>query len=236
MQNIIDINPKIQPQIIEVGLEKTPIIIIDNFALDTSNIKADAAKESDFTADAHSYYPGIRSTLPKPYVITTLQTIYRQLYHIYQVPKHLQLKPQDIYYSLITKTETELSHLQSLPHFDTSRPYYFAILHYLAPAPHGNTGLFRHKSSQFERITEQRVEPYLAACQQDIIDYGEPDKKYCIASDERYELYHQIEYKENRLVIYPGNLLHSTLVDSKHDINADIEHGRLTANIFIEFK
>nr|WP_220347645.1 DUF6445 family protein [Thalassotalea euphylliae] len=37
-------------------------------------------------------------------------------------------------------------------------------------------------------------------------------------------------------MIFPGNLLHSTLVDNTNDISAIPETGRLTANIFIEFQ
>jgi hypothetical protein len=49
-------------------------------------------------------------------------------------------------------------------------------------------------------------------------------------------LYHQIEYRPNRLVIYPGNLLHSTIVNPQTDIDANPSSGRLTTNIFINFQ
>ena len=71
----------------------------------------------------------------------------------------------------------------------------------------------------------------------DFIDInGEPKQEYCTSTSEHYELYHEIEYKPNRLVIYPDHLLYSTIVCPDTDINSDPQTGRLTANIFIEFK
>ena len=46
----------------------------------------------------------------------------------------------------------------------------------------------------------------------------------------------KIEYKPNRLIVFSGQLLHSTLIDLKTDIDNNPEGGRLTANMFISFK
>ena len=66
--------------------------------------------------------------------------------------------------------------------------------------------------------------------------HGEPAQRYIDGSTDHFELYSHIEYKPNRLVAYPGCLLHSGLVNPKHDINPDPRTGRLTANIFVDFK
>jgi protein tyrosine phosphatase (PTP) superfamily phosphohydrolase (DUF442 family) len=233
---LMAVNNKISPKIITVGNEQTPVIIIDDFALDTKNIIDDACHSASYARDESSFYPGLRSKLPKDYVVCALQKIYQGICHVYKIPAQLQLKPQDTYYSLITKAKDELSLIQRLPHFDTSRPYYFAILHYLNEKPHGNTGLFRHIPTGLEKIDDDNVEHYLNAAQQFIDTHGEPEQAYCTSTSTHYELYHEIEYKPNRLVIYPGHLLHSTIVCPDTDINSDPNTGRLTANIFIEFK
>jgi len=235
-KEFIDINNNISPKIITVGNEETPVIIIDDFAIDTKNIIDDACDNSSFTIDKHSFYPGLRSKLPKPYVISVLQKIYQGICHVYKIPTQLQLKPQDTYYSLITNTKEELDLIQRMPHFDTSRPFYFAILHYLNDKPHGNTGFFRHIPTGLEKIEDNNVEDYLNSAQKFIDINGEPEQEYCTSTSAHFELYHEIEYKPNRLVIYPGHLLHSTIVCPNTDINSDPKVGRLTANIFIEFK
>jgi len=67
-------------------------------------------------------------------------------------------------------------------------------------------------------------------------EHGPPPQKYIDGSNNHYELYERIEYKPNRLVVYPGSLLHSGLVDPAIDINPNPRTGRLTANIFVDFK
>jgi hypothetical protein len=228
------INTALKPQLIYVGAQQTPILIIDELAADLPALLVDAAS-ADFQTDAHSYYPGVRALLPRPYVIAVLDAVYQLIYQVYQVPRERRLKPQDIYYSLITTAEQDLKPLQCLPHFDSTDPYYFALLHYLSPEPHGGTGLFRHRPTGFEKITAATQSGYFQAAEQHLARFGAPRQGYCIETNDHFELYQKLEYRQNRLVIYPGNLLHSSLVNPATDIAASISEGRLTANIFINF-
>ncbi|MFN6969711.1 MAG: DUF6445 family protein [Rheinheimera sp.] len=227
-------NPVLQPQVLLVGEAQTPVLIIDDLAADVHALLQNAAL-ADFQQDVHSYYPGVRAMLPRPYVISVLNAVYQWIYQVYQIPPDRRLKPQDIYYSLITTAETDLKPLQCLPHFDSTDPYYFALLHYLSPEPHGGTGLFRHRPTGFEKITQVEQERYFQAAQLHLSLHGSPAQRYCVQSDDHFELYQTLAYRQNRLVIYPGNLLHSSLVNPATDIAASIEGGRLTANIFINF-
>lgn len=231
----IQVNSDIKLQIMTVGIDKTPVIIIDDFAIKTDDIIESACSDAEFKVLDNTYYPGIRAPLPKNYVINVLQAIYQDIFQVYKIPKHLQLRPQEIYFSLITKSETELSLLQRMPHFDTSRPFYFAVLHYLNPNSHGNTGLFRHKPTGLDKIEEHNAGFYLSSAQRYIDNNGETAQEYFTRSNDHFELYEQIEYKPNRLVIYPGQLLHSIIIAPEKDIDANPRTGRLTANIFIEF-
>lgn len=231
-----NITPNIKPTIKLVGKEQTPVIVIDDFVTDIAPILDDAVNNQSFVADSNSYYPGVRSRLPQDYVLAILKAVYQGLYRVYDIPRTLKLKLMLNYFSLINTPEEELSLLQRIPHFDTTRPYYFAILHYLNPGEHGGTGLFRHTLNDYERIDDSRVEHYMKSTEQYMQKHGELDPKYHNASSTLYELYEEIPYKPNRLVIYPGNLLHSTLVDLEKDIDSDPKTGRLTSNIFVEFK
>ncbi|RVU34355.1 hypothetical protein EOE67_15925 [Rheinheimera riviphila] len=228
------INTILKPQLIYVGTQQTPVLIIDDLALDLPALLADAAS-ADFQADAYSYYPGVRALLPRPYVIAVLDAVYQLIYQVYQVPSERRLKPQDIYYSLITSAEQDLKPLQCLPHFDSTDRYYFALLHYLSPEPHGGTGLFRHRPTGLEKISAATQARYFQAAEQHLAHFGAPPQRYCVETNDHFELYQKLEYRQNRLVIYPGNLLHSSLVNPATDIAASISEGRLTANIFINF-
>jgi hypothetical protein len=230
------ISPNIKAEIIQIGTEQTPIIIIDDIAVDNTDVINYACTTSKFSDDTATFYPGKRAPLPQPYVVTILQAVYQGICQVYQVPIELNLVPLDHNYSLLTKTEVELKLLQRMPHFDTSEPYHFAVLHYLNPAPHGNTGFFRHIPTGYERIQEDRIDQYINSAKKYVAKNGDPIQNYVTCSDKHYELYHEVEYKPNRLVIYPGNLLHSTIVKTQTDIDSSPFTGRLTANMFIDFQ
>ncbi len=228
------VNAAFLPEIIYLGQEKTPLILIDNFAQDLDALRQQA-QQSDFMRENQTYYPGQRAVLPKDYIAASLNAVFQLIYQVYKIPEKLRLKPQMLFYALITQPENSLHPLQCMPHFDTSAPYYFALLHYLNEEPHGSTGFFRHKPTGFERVTDHRRQDYFQSAQHFIDTHGAPPQRYQVQSDMHYELYYQIPYKANRLVIYPGNLLHSSLVDLETDIDASPATGRLTANMFIDF-
>jgi hypothetical protein len=230
------INATITPQIITVGAEKTSVIIIDDLLVNTEELIKDACNNASFMPVRDSYYPGLRAQLPPLYVTKVLQAVCQGIRRVYQIPPSLNLQSQSAYYSLITTLEKDLHPMQQMPHFDTNGQYNFAILHYLNANYHGDTGFFRHLPTGFERIDKTNVKHYFNAAQKFINENELPVQEYCKASTPHYALLQQIAYKPNRLVIYPGNLLHSTLVCPDNDIDANPATGRLTANIFIDFK
>ena len=232
---MLTVNPQGTLTVRQVGQEKTPVIIIDDFATDTGAVIDYACRTTDYGPDGSSAYPGVRATLPREYVIPVLNSIYRLLFKVYRVPEHLGLKPVNTVYSLITTPEEDLELAQRVPHFDSNGPWYLAVLHYLNPGNYCATGLFRHKPTGFERISEERLDRFLDSSRQYIEAHGEPAREYIRASDGHFELYDRIEYRPNRLAVYPGNLLHSGLVDPAVDIDADPRTGRLTANVFVDF-
>lgn len=233
--NGIIINSKISIEVKQVGSSKTPVMIIDNFAQNPQYIVDVACQEVPFKSLENTYYPGVRAMLPRDYVIPVLQKIYQEICQVYKIPTPLKLTPQETFFSLVTQPENDLNLLQRMPHFDTSRPFYFAILHYLNEREHGGTGFFRHKPTGFDKVDRHTEQQYLSSVQSFIEQHGETPKTYFTSSDKQFELYDHIEYKPNRLVIYPGHLLHSILISPEQDIDANPRTGRLTANIFIEF-
>ena len=232
----IQINPKASLTVRHVGEEKTPLIIIDDFALDTGDVIDYACQSVDYGPDSTSAYPGVRGTLPRSYVRQVLNNIYRLLFQVYSVPDNLGLKTVNTVYSLISTPVDELALAQCVPHFDSNDPFYLAVLHYLNPGDFCDTGLFRHKPTGFEKITEPRLAEFIQSSKAFVETHGKPPQKYIDSSTGHFELYDRIEYKPNRLVAYPGCLLHSGLVDPARDINPDPGTGRLTANIFVDFK
>jgi len=232
----IQINPKASLTVRHVGEEKTPVVVIDDFALDTGDLIEYACSSLDYGPDSTSAYPGVRAALPRSYVRCVLNNIYRLLFQVYSVPDSLGLKTVNTVYSLISTPVDELSLAQCVPHFDSNETFYLAVLHYLNPGDFCDTGLFRHNPTGFEKITEPRLAEFIQSSRTFVETHGNPPQKYINASSDHYELYDRIEYKPNRLVAYPGCLLHSGLVDPGRDLNPDPRTGRLTANIFVDFK
>jgi hypothetical protein len=234
--NIFTQNPEMVVHIQKLGLEETPVIVVDDFATSTDTIKELAYSHSEFTLDRQTLYPGIRSPLPSAYIRHVLQIVSQHMYCIYGIELSKTPMPLKSFYSLLSTSPRDLNLLQRLPHFDTNNSYSFAVLHYLAEGQHGGTALYRHKPTQYERITEQRADTYISSAKQFVETNGAPDQAYITDSTNHYEKYYEVEYKPNRLVIYPSNLLHSVTVNKYNDLSDDPKTGRLTANIFIEFK
>jgi hypothetical protein len=109
------------------------------------------------------------------------------------------------------------------------------VLHYLNDGPYCDTGLFRHRETGYERVTAGNVDGYIAARERWVDRNGPGEACYIKGSDAQFELYDRVEYRPNRLAVYPGCLLHSGLVDPAVDIDADPRSGRLTANVFVDF-
>ena len=230
---VLKVNPQASLVVIAAGEEKTPVIIIDNFAEDTSDIVRYAVNTAAFAPDS-SFYPGARARPPDSYSQEIVRALAPLLGKVYSVPRDRGLHVKG-YYSLVATPPDELRHIQRVPHCDSHGMYYFAVTHYLSPGQFGGTGLYRHRPTGFEKITEDRVAEYERASEAYVREHGEPPPEYFSESTDHYEFMLGIDYRPNRLVAYPGSLLHSGLIDPARDVSADPATGRLTANFFLDF-
>lgn len=228
-------NPHAQVHWLELGQSRTRALLIDDALTDLSRIRQDASAAS-FREDTASYYPGIRAEMPQAYARAVLEAVYPLLLQLVQPPPDYRLVPQQWYLSLLTTPAEKLQPLQRLPHFDKAEPLHLAILHYLADGPHGGTGFFRHEASGLEKIIPARQQAYFNQLQQQLAAQGGAAAGFPSAATPHFTLYQQLAYKPNRLLIYPGHLLHSALVNPATDLSADPAFGRLTANLFVQFQ
>jgi len=232
----LQINPQASPLVRMVGAEQTPVVTIDRFAMDSDAVVEHAYRTADFGDDSTSAYPGVRAPLTRSHVILELKALLPMMRKIYSIPENLSVKPVNTVYSLITTPESKLRLLQRLPHFDSVKQFYFAITHFLGRGRFGGTGLYRHRPTGYETVTEDRLNNYITAGDAFLGEHGDPAQRYFGAGDSHFELIHRIRYRTNRLVIYPGYVLHAGLIDPGRDIGADPRTGRLTTNIFVEFQ
>lgn len=228
-------NPEASAQVFPAGRERTPVIIIDDFALDTGEVIRCAINSARFGPDRDTLYPGVRAEPPGSYLQEITRAIVPLLQEVYAVPANRKINSIS-HYSLVATPPEQLQGLQRVPHFDSTHKYFFAITHYLNPGEFAGTGLFRHRPTGFENVTEDRFQEYVRTANAFIASHGDPPAAYIAASSDHFELYERIEYQPNRLVAYPGSLLHSGLIDPARDVSSDPSSGRLTANFFIEFQ
>lgn len=231
----IKLNNSCRRDIQIVGDEKTPVVVIDEPILSTDELVHYACKHAEFDSNDEFVYPGIRAELPAEYAKVLVPELVALISHLYNLPRSYDYRLIHQLFSLVTQPPEDLGPLQRMPHTDNRIPYYFATVHYLNSGDHAGTGFFRHRPTSYERITEDRYQHYIQTASAHMEANGLPAEKYINESDDHFELIAEVEYRPNRLVIYPSNLLHSGLIQPDRDINEDPANGRLTANLFLYF-
>ena len=228
------VNRAAKPYFSHVGQDKTPVFILDNFL---ENVTQDLLSDIDNLVfdESPTYYPGIRAKLPEQYILSVARACVPLLQQIYAIPADHKVQFFDSYYSLVTCAPQDLSVEQRIPHFDGADPYRFALLHYLNPSQHGGTAFYRHQPTGMERVYENSVDDYLASVSDYLSKHGAPEDKYIDSSNQQFEKIGEIPYVQNRMAMYPGNLLHSGTINPATDIDDSPVSGRLTANIFLNF-
>ena len=224
-----------QYNVLTVGEERTKVLIIDGLLDDVNPVYERARGNGNFAPEAGSYYPGVRAKLPRDYGMILTSFADNCIRQQYAIEDELNATPCAAFYSIVTTPEDRLSPLQRIPHFDRHERHVYAVMHYVSPGEFGGTGFFRHKPTGFERVGVDRREPYLSAVTGFFAEHGEPPAAYIGATTDQYELIGSVDYKPNRLLIYPGNLLHSGLIRPATDIYAGQGLARLTANVIINY-
>ncbi len=213
------------------------VVIIDDF-LEDPQAMVEAAASGRFepypgTADQKGY-PGVRARAPVDYSQNITELLDPLIKVNFGVPEALAVQKSVCYFSLTTTAPEALGPLQRTPHFDASTPHHMAALLYLCNDEHGGTGFYRHNATGLQRITADNRERYLDVYY-DEINERRPAQRYFDRSDERFTLLGAIPARFNRMVVYPGSLLHGACVNPALSICGDPRAGRLTVNTFYDF-
>lgn len=225
-------NPAATAQVLAVGDEKSPVVVIDDILLNPEAIVEHAATQARFTSAQATLYPGLNAELSPAVaagIVMPLQAVIRDIYGI-AFDAEIAFSG---YYGLVTAAPTDLSPRQTIPHYDiTDRTRALAVLLYLCDADFGGTGFYRHRATGFETIGPTRAQAYLAAVDAELATRDDVSA-YFDGTDQHFQRTGRIEAQFNRLVIYDGSLLHSALVAPER-LSPDPAKGRLTANIFVK--
>lgn len=212
------------------GRERQPVIVIDNFVPYPERIVEDAAMLSFKPIGAH--YPGTRAVVPRQLVSQFLEGISGLIAKTFGL--NLPFLETECWYSLVTTMPEALAPIQRLPHFDSADPNRIAVLHYLARGEQGGTSFFRHRRTEFESVSADRLDRYVAAIDIDAACYGLPDAAYIAGDTTMFERIAHYEARYNRAIIYRGNTLHCADIPAGMALSSDPQTGRLTINTFLQ--
>ncbi|NQY87268.1 MAG: hypothetical protein HRT51_05860 [Colwellia sp.] len=221
-------------EVLFIGQENTPILIIDNFVTEPDALMSLAGDDNPYYAQPSDYYPGIRKPVPASYGELIGRQLFDLLKNTYQLKDAVAAKTILSAFSISTTPPKQLRPIQMLPHFDSTADNQFALVHYLCDVKHGGTAFYRHKKTGHERITTTRFPQYATLLKQQAKAANLHQSPAYIANDSSlFERIHGIDARNNRVVIYPSNLLHSGNIQPQHGLSSDPRKGRLTISSFV---
>jgi hypothetical protein len=222
-------------EVVLVGLERTPVLMVDNLFSEPQALVDYAASQARFATDPQSFYPGPRAPMPAAYGLA-LRALLAPL-----IGKAFGLASSDVVhdkcdFSIVTTPPDRLHVLQRMPHIDNTNPRHFALLHYLCGPGYGGTSFYRHRRTGFETLDESRFPIYRAAVQQELASLGPPPASYPNGDSDMFERIASFEGRFNRLLVYRGRGLHCADIAPGFAGSSDPRTGRLTANAFFYFR
>lgn len=230
----MNINLKKNIEVLFIGQESTPLIIVDDFVTEPETLISLACDDNPYHAQPTNYYPGIRKQSPPKYRSLLCSQLCDLLKNTYQLKDIVTAKTILSAFSISTTPPNKLRPIQMLPHFDTSENNQFALVHYLCGAKHGGTSFYRHKQTGYERITTIRFPQYATLLKhQAKAENLHLTPAYISNDSSLFERIHSVEARKNRVIIYPSNLLHSGNIQPQQGLSSDPRKGRLTISSFI---
>ena len=217
-------------QKLTIGVERAPLMVIDNLLADPYAL-VDLAATKVF-GDVASYFPGIRAKVPLTFQHFILDTLRSELISTFGLPGGT-LRFTACHFSLVTTPPDKLTYLQRIPHIDSLNSNELAFILYLFKADLGGTAFYRHRKTGYEVVDQVRkpeywrhVEAEQAAVERDSTGYIHGDTEF-------YEQVGQQEGVFNRMLVYRRTSLHSATLRPDFVAVTDPRRGRLSVNGFI---
>jgi len=226
------INPKITINKIAINEINAVIYVIDDFTT-TIDLLIQYAKNVAYLnpegADGTAY-PGMRDTMPMPYLRILKKLIKQEIFPQFAL-NNPQVKIHRSLLSLTTTEEENLTTLQKMPHIDCFDNNEFATVHYLCGNKMAGTSIYKYLPKNIIKFNEEHHD-ILNEMKINVENLPLEHAGYLNGTTSIFKQILSIEAKPNRLVIYPGNLLHCANIEQDVSISTDIDKGRLTIASF----
>lgn len=224
-----------KPELRRVGTSATPVVVIDDFSGRVAELIDIAAELAPFPLHRGNYYPGLRRIITQgdaaahAYVDETLTDAAQFIAGAFDVTGFDLLEAS---FSMVTTDPAELTPAQRAAHFDTTDPKHYAVLHYLNVPAESGTAFYRQRSTGIERVTEGNVATFVRVARAEAAELP-ANSGYLVGSNAYFEQIGAVAAVPDRLIVYPGSLLHSGIIPAGMSFSGDPREGRLTANIFV---
>lgn len=230
------LNGRLNVSLERIGQEREPVLVVEDVLRAPEALIDYAAEEVSFAPawGPQGGYPGIRAPAPLNYVETLVRSLSPVMEKAFALAD-VALARAECNFSLVTQPTQALAPLQRIPHVDTTDPLQFALLHYLCPPDFGGTAFYRHRATGFEVLTRERIAAYEAARERELAELA-PVPTYITGDTAHYAQTASFEAGFNRLIVYRSRLLHSGQIHAPEALAADPRRGRLTANIFLNYR
>ena len=213
----------------EIGAERQPVMVIDNFVADPEALIEDAAALAWGRYGPH--YPGPRAPVPPVTLARFLPALVRPMAQAFKLTAAPQLL--EAYYSLVTTPPADLAPIQRMPHFDGLERERLAVLHFLSRDEGTGTAFYRHRATGYETVDSARFETYRTRLEADIARDGLPTAAYIADDTPHFEQIARFEGRFNRALVYRGHALHCAWLPEDTVFSGDPRAGRLTVNTFL---
>lgn len=224
---------KLSVRVLRSGREKLPIVVMDEVLRNPEQVIDFVRDQIPFVTEEErrSNYPGVRSPTPRGYKEMLRTLVSPIAASIFKLPQDVGLEP-DCMFSLTTTGRADLRPLQRLPHYDLAGFGMLATVHYLFRSSFGGTAFYRHRSTGTEAVSADGEKAYRQALADELAD-ATLAPEYVAGSGQFFEQVGEVPAAFNRLILFPGNMLHSASILPNHQLTSSVDHGRLTVTSFI---
>lgn len=226
-----ELHPDMTVREMRFGREQAPLMVIDHFVADAEGLAA-AAAGLEFRPVPRAF-PGVRAIAPADYQHLLLDGLEERLIEFFGLDAR-KLRLSLCHYSLVTLRPDELVPIQRVPHVDSLQHDGLATIHYLFHGDMGGTSFYRHRSTGFEFVDEEREDEFVTALKAELDGPYRPGEAYINGDTELFECIESRAAAFNRMLVYKRNSLHSGSIPPGFVPDPDPATGRLSINGFID--
>jgi len=212
----------------EIGVEKNPVYIVDDFYPDIDELLASADCGERFLNRPEDYYPGIKKPLVSQQYRQLLESYQSTLSEVFKLFDEPDFMVERCDYAISNTPPEKLLPIQSIPHFDTADKRQIAAVHYLCGPQHGGTSFYRHRATRFESVCPDSVNKYQGILGRQATTDGLPSPGYITGDTALFSRIRQIKAKFNRIIFYRSSVLHSGDITPAKVQASNIYESRLT--------